>query len=116
MPDFFQTGRSSEFRNMFLRWHSRHWPEHFSAAAAVLRDYSPSQRSPQKNDPAIIGYGKVVFDKEMDKYEKFTLNIEYRSDRTPKYVAIVTSSSALGDYFTGGTGSVLYLDEFKFLY
>lgn len=69
-----------------------------------------------ENDPAIIGYGKVVFDKEMDKYEKFTLNIEYRSDRTPKYVAIVTSSSALGDYFTGGTGSVLYLDEFKFLY
>ena len=22
----------------------------------------------------------------------------------------------LGDYFTGGTGSVLYLDEFAFLY
>lgn len=69
-----------------------------------------------EGDPSIIGYGKVVFDKETTKYEKFTLNIEYRNDRTPKYVVIVASSSALGDYFTGGEGSVLYLDEFSFKY
>lgn len=69
-----------------------------------------------EKDPAIIGYGKVVFDTETQEYARFQVDIEYRSDRTPKYVAIVTSSSALGDYFTGGTGSVLYLDEFAFLY
>ena len=69
-----------------------------------------------EGDPSIIGYGKVVFDKETTKYEKFTLDIEYRNDRTPKYVVIVASSSALGDYFTGGEGSVLYLDEFSFKY
>jgi hypothetical protein len=68
------------------------------------------------NDPKIIGYGKVTFDHSMAGYEKFTINIDYRSVRTPKYVVIVASSSALGDYFTGGTGSTLYLDEFKFLY
>jgi len=68
------------------------------------------------NDPGIIGYGKVVFDKEMSAYEKFSVNIEYRNERTPKWVTIVCSSSALGDYFTGAKGSVLYLDEFKFLY
>lgn len=67
-------------------------------------------------DAAIIGYGKVLFDKEMEGYERFQVDIEYRSERTPKYLTIVTSSSALGDYFTGGTGSVLYLDEFAFLY
>lgn len=67
-------------------------------------------------DSAIIGYGKVVFDKEMEGYERFQVDIVYRNERTPKYVAIVTSSSALGDYFTGGTGSVVYLDEFAFLY
>lgn len=68
------------------------------------------------NDPGIIGYGKVVFDKEMTAYEKFTVNIEYRNERTPKLITIVCSSSALGDYFTGGAGSTLYLDEFKLTY
>lgn len=68
------------------------------------------------NDPAIIGYGRVVFDHTMDGYEKFTMNIDYRNERTPRFVVIVASSSAMGDYFTGGVGSTLYLDEFKFLY
>ena len=68
------------------------------------------------NDPAIIGYGKLVFDHEMSEYEHFTLKIDYRNDRTPKYIVIVASSSSLGDYFTGGDGSILYLDEFSFLY
>lgn len=68
------------------------------------------------NDPHIIGYGKVVFDHVMEDYEKFTITIDYRNERTPKYVVIVGSSSALGDFFTGGEGSTLYLDEFRFLY
>ena len=68
------------------------------------------------NDPCIIGYGKVTFDRVMNDYEKFTLDIEYRNERTPRYVVIVASSSALGDFFTGGDGSTLYLDEFRFLY
>lgn len=67
-------------------------------------------------DAGVIGYGKVVFDKSMAAYEKFTVNIAYRNNRTPKYVAIVASSSALGDYFTGSGSSVLYLDELQFNY
>ncbi|MBR4595303.1 MAG: PCMD domain-containing protein [Bacteroidales bacterium] len=76
----------------------------------------PSSLLDFDNDPGIIGYGKVVFDKEMTAYEKFTVNIEYRNERTPKLITIVCSSSALGDYFTGGAGSTLYLDEFKLTY
>ena len=68
------------------------------------------------NDPHIIGYGRMGYNYTMDDYEKFTINIEYRNNRTPRYVVIVASSSALGDYFTGGEGSTLYLDEFKFIY
>lgn len=68
------------------------------------------------NDPHIIGYGRVGYNSSMTNYEKFTIKIEYRNNRTPKYVVIVASSSALGDYFTGGEGSTLYLDEFRFLY
>lgn len=76
----------------------------------------PSSLLDFDNDSGIIGYGKVVFDKEMTAYEKFTVNIEYRNERTPKLITIVCSSSALGDYFTGGAGSTLYLDEFKLTY
>ena len=68
------------------------------------------------NDPAIIGYGIVSYNSHMDDYQKFTINIDYRSDRTPTRAIIVASSSELGDYFTGGDGSVLYLDELSFVY
>ena len=85
------------------------WAEPFKVnAPATLVDID--------NDPAIIGYGKVVFDKATEKYEPFSLKIDYRSERTPKYVVIVASSSALGDYFTGGDGSELCLDELSFKY
>ena len=68
------------------------------------------------NDPHIIGYGKVGYNHTMAGYEKFRIDIDYRSNRTPRYVVIVASSSALGDFFTGGDGSTLYLDEFRFIY
>lgn len=44
------------------------------------------------------------------------LDIAYRNDRTPTLLTVVTSSSYLGDYFTGGSGSVVYFDEFQFIY
>lgn len=68
------------------------------------------------NDPAIIGYANFVFNEWMDGYKYFEMPITYRSDRTPSVVAIVSASSRYGDYFTGATGTVLYLDEFSFQY
>lgn len=68
------------------------------------------------NDPAIIGYGIVSYNSHMDDYQEFTINIDYRSDRTPTRAIIVASSSELGDFFTGGDGSTLYLDELRFIY
>lgn len=68
------------------------------------------------DDSGVIGYGKMVFNKDMNAYERFQINIIYLNDRTPKYVTIAIASSALGDYFTGGIGSILYMDELAFLY
>ena len=67
-------------------------------------------------DEHIIGYGIITFDSIMNGYEKFTIPIEYYNDRTPRYVVVVGSSSSFGDYFTGGEGSTLWLDEFRFVY
>lgn len=93
------------------------------AVVVILTDWQsqfkvkpPTSLVDFENDPAIIGYGKILFEKESSNYEKFHLDIQYRSDRKPTMITIVTSSSYLGDYFTGASGSVLYLDEFKLVY
>lgn len=93
------------------------------AIMVVLADWDtpyevcpPSLSLDEENDPGIIGFGKLTFTQKMGDYQPFSIEIKYRNNRTPKYVAIVASASALGDYFTGSTGSVLYLDELEFTY
>lgn len=52
-----------------------------------------------------------------EEYKEFTLNFEYRDlQRKPKQIVLVASSSKYGDYFTGSTNSVLYIDEFELFY
>ena len=34
----------------------------------------------------------------------------------PTYIVISAAASRYGDYFTGGRGSTLYVDEFEFIY
>lgn len=69
-----------------------------------------------QNDEHIIAYASLDLGKT-DGYQPFTLELEYRDrTRTPKYIVIVAAASKYGDYFTGGVGSTLYLDEFSFVY
>jgi len=68
------------------------------------------------NDPGIIGFADLPLTGFSEKYTEFDLPIVYRNERTPKWVVIVAASSKNGDYFTGGEGSTLFLDEFKFIY
>ena len=68
------------------------------------------------NDERIIAYASLDLG-QTDGYQPFTLELEYRDrTRTPKYIVIVAAASKYGDYFTGGVGSTLYLDEFSFVY
>ncbi|MBQ6579088.1 MAG: PCMD domain-containing protein [Bacteroidales bacterium] len=86
------------------------WEEqfHLKSAEKVFVDFD--------NDPGIIAFGKVASSEDTDGYFHFDMPLEYRSSRQPTMVLIVASSSALGDYFTGGRGSVLHLDELEFVY
>jgi hypothetical protein len=69
------------------------------------------------NDPGIIGMVQFDSDETVSSYREFCLPIEYRvTDRIPKYAIVVCCSSYLGDYFTGGEGSVMFADEFSFEY
>jgi hypothetical protein len=70
-----------------------------------------------KNDPSIIAVGELVTDQDTEgKYVEFECVLEYRDDRKPKYIVAVACSSLYGDYFTGGRGSVMHVDEWEFIY
>lgn len=70
-----------------------------------------------QNDPGIIAYGKLESDEAVADYREFYIPLEYRDKtRTPKYIVISCCASYLGDYFTGGEGSKLLVDEFELVY
>lgn len=79
---------------------------------------NPSKRQLfDKNSPSVIGYGELVFSGKMDAYKPFEISIDYRdTSRVPSYLQITCSASKYGDYFTGGRGSLLYVDQFSFDY
>ncbi|WP_075559844.1 PCMD domain-containing protein [Parabacteroides timonensis] len=70
------------------------------------------------NNTSILAYGELSEAEAsrtgMTEYEKFEIDIKYRdTNRKPSYILIVASASKYGDYFTGGEGSKLYIDEFE---
>ena len=67
-------------------------------------------------DPHVIGRAVIELKKATNGYVYFEVPIEYRDDRTPTYVDITATPSRYGEFFTGGSGSTLYVDEFEFKY
>lgn len=72
------------------------------------------------NDDNIIAYGELPASDCVNtngNWKEFTINLKYKNiTDKPSYLIIVCSSSKYGDYFTGGKGSTLYLDDFELLY
>ena len=69
-----------------------------------------------KNDANIIAYGEFISGNSTSSYQQITIPLEYRANRTPRYIVIVCSASKYGDYFIGGEGSTLWLDEMELVY
>lgn len=69
------------------------------------------------NDANIIAYGEYTSSEPVTSYKELEIPLEYRAtNRTPKYIIIVASSSKYGDYYLGGVGSKLWLDEMELVY
>ena len=69
------------------------------------------------NDPDVIGYGELIDSVGTDgQYRQFSIDIKYRDHRKPTYCAVVAVASQYADFFTGGIGSLMYVDEFAFEY
>lgn len=69
------------------------------------------------DDSNIIAYGEFTSNQSTSSYKQIEIPLEYRyTNRTPKYIIIVASSSKYGDYYIGGVGSKLWLDEMELVY
>ena len=78
----------------------------------------PSERQLfDKNDSKIIAYAELVQGSSDVAYQQKDLILNYRySNRTPRYIVVVATASKYGDYFTGGVGSKLLIDNFELIY
>ncbi len=72
---------------------------------------------PPFSDNCVIGYAELVDSVSTGgKYKEFTIDVTYKDSRKPGYCALVAVGSYYADYFTGGVGTLLYADEFSFIY
>ena len=69
-----------------------------------------------KANPHVIGYATLVIKKGTSGYVPFEIPFTYRSDKTPRYAVFTVTGSRWGGEGTGGSGTVIYVDEFKFNY
>lgn len=65
----------------------------------------------------IIAYGQMTSGAYMNDYEYFEIKLNYKNTwQVPTYLQITCAASKYGDFFTGGAGALLYVDEFSFDY
>lgn len=66
----------------------------------------------------VIGYGEYQMTESTEGEDmiELVIPIKYRSTRKPTDIVVVGSASKYGDYFTGSTGSTLWLDDVELIY
>lgn len=72
-----------------------------------------------KDGANVIAYGEYIIEKATEGSDMIQIEIplEYkRPGVTPSNIIFVASASRYGDYFQGGEGSTLYLDDIELIY
>ena len=73
-----------------------------------------------ETDSRVVAYGSLPQEQNVSsngQWKEVNIPLVYRTlTKKPSHLLIVFSSSKYGDYFHGGTGSTLYLDDFSFEY
>jgi len=65
----------------------------------------------------VIAYGEARFTTSVDEWREFTVTLDYTAkDIRPTHLMIVCSASRYGDYFTGSSDSVMWVDDFELIY
>ncbi len=72
-----------------------------------------------KNGDNVIAYGEHIFATatDGDGMVEITIPLDYlKPGVKPSYIIFVASASMYGDYFEGGDGSLMYLDDIELVY
>lgn len=75
-----------------------------------------------KDKAEVIGYGEYNFTKAYGndgQLQELTIPVTWKTNASnvqPTHIIIVCSASRYGDYFEGGEGSTMYVDDFELVY
>lgn len=73
-----------------------------------------------ENDERVIAYGSLPAEQNVDskgQWKRVSIPLVYSElNKQPTHLLVVFSASKYGDYFHGGEGSTLYLDDFTLEY
>lgn len=94
--------------------------------ALTTQPVSIKTKTKQLFDPDanyVVAYGEVTWDGDFGadgSLDKVTIPLKYNKEKAkttkPAYLVIVCSASKYGDFFSGGEGSVMYVDDFELVY
>lgn len=89
--------------------------------ALVTDTYKINTNSPdsflKETDEKVIAFGEFYADTTTNGFVQQKIILNYKTiNENPKYIIIVATSSKYGDYFTGGEGSTLWLDDLELVY
>ncbi len=72
------------------------------------------------NDSRVVAYGEKVLDSAYGpdgQLQELIIPLDYRAGKgKPTYMSVVFTASKFGDYFEGGEGSVMYVDDVELIY
>lgn len=103
-------GTTSKYEQSKSDYNNTFWPAIVKTKTTQLFD---------RNGSNVIAIGEVIFNEATsgDGLVEITIPMKYlRTDAKGVYLIFVASASLYGDYFEGGEGSTLYLDDIEFVY
>lgn len=69
------------------------------------------------NGDDVIAYGNYIISSSTNGWQQVEIPLSYKSlDQQPTHIIISCASSRYGDYFTGSSSSVLWIDNFRLEY
>lgn len=89
-----------------------------SSWPVIIRTKSSNQQLFDKNGSYVKAYGEQLFAEATpgDDLIEFTIPLNEVNPGDFSHVIIVCSASKAGDYFLGGEGSTLWIDDLEFIY
>ena len=90
----------------------------FPGYPVVIRTKEPKQLF-DKDLPNVVAYGEKVFtsDTPGDGMVEFTIDLtDVHGNLEMSKILVVASASRYGDYFTGGNGTTMWLDDLELVY